>query len=539
MKTADDHQALRDSLSIVPPLLLADRGTNIKLELKPYLQPFERDLAVREIKALLGPKDLLEERHGYWTLTTTLTESFLRDRLTYWQRVGRDVLIPTRQTMLELSQNGASELGAADARLHRARRLRYGPHGVHEYRGKFFPQLVRSLITISETAEKGVILDPMCGSGTAPCEAVAFIRVALGADLNPLSVLVSRVKCSTVLMSPRTFRSRVLDHVRDIRYPETAPVELWPAADLAYINRWFAPEAISEIAGILAFIRALDDSKVRDLLLVCLSNILRSVSWQKEADLRVRKEMRPFRIGDAVARFEAAVQEQVGRIDPYLSLSHPRERGIRFSIREGNAVRVDELFPEYVGRVDLLITSPPYATALPYLDTDRLSLVVLGLLPRDEHRSRESLMIGTREVSESERAREWNRFLARERELPDEVAQLIKRIADHYHSHSDGIGFRRRNLPALLGKYYLDMLDAMASAHRMVRPGASAFYIVGNNSTTIDDERIEIPTDRFLFAIGEAAGWQGVEMMNMELLPSRDIFRDNRGSKETILWFRA
>ncbi|RMD68589.1 MAG: hypothetical protein D6822_06695, partial [Cyanobacteria bacterium J149] len=27
--------------------------------------------------------------------------------------------------------------------------LRYGTHGIHEYRGKFFPQLVRSLINIS------------------------------------------------------------------------------------------------------------------------------------------------------------------------------------------------------------------------------------------------------------------------------------------------------------------------------------------------------------------------------------------------------
>jgi hypothetical protein len=79
----------------------------------------------------------------------------------------------------------------------------------------------------------------------------------------------------------------------------------------------------------------------------------------------------------------------------------------------------------------------------------------------------------------------------------------------------------------------------MRSAHRLMRPGSNAFYVVGNNSTTVHGERVEIPTDEFLGQIGELAGWSHIDTIGMELLPSRDIFRENRGSKETILWFRA
>jgi len=72
-----------------------------------------------------------------------------------------------------------------------------------------------------------------------------------------------------------------------------------------------------------------------------------------------------------------------------------------------------------------------------------------------------------------------------------------------------------------------------------MRLGGCGYYVVGNNSTEIHGERLDIATDEFLFAIGEVAGWKQVEVIDMELLVSRDIFKENRGSKEVILCFKA
>lgn len=146
-------------------------------------------------------------------------------------------------------------------------------------------------------------------------------------------------------------------------------------------------------------------------------------------------------------------------------------------------------------------------------------------------------MVGTREVSERERREAWATYEARRGELPPTISRLIDQIADA--NHREGIGFRRRNLPALLGKYFLSMLDAMKAAHALMKPGGLAYYVVGNNSTEVNGIKVEIPTDTFLFELGAIAGWQPVEMIPMELIPSRDIFRENRGSSETILCFRA
>jgi len=205
------------------------------------------------------------------------------------------------------------------------------------------------------------------------------------------------------------------------------------------------------------------------------------------------------------------------------------------SIKHGNAVDIAKLFPEHTGQVDLLVTSPPYATALPYLDTDRLSLIVLGLLPRKQHREFEAHMVGTREISERERGESWDAYQKRREELPRSVTELIDDMASH--NHKPDVGFRRRNLPALLGRYFLDMLGAMRSARSLMSAKSHGYYVVGNNSTAVNGTKIEIPTDKFLYEIGALAGWKQVEMLPMERLASRDIFRENRGSAETILCF--
>jgi hypothetical protein len=121
--------------------------------------------------------------------------------------------------------------------------------------------------------------------------------------------------------------------------------------------------------------------------------------------------------------------------------------------------------------------------------------------------------------------------------LPESISTLIDWIAET--NHGEGVGFRRRNLPALLGKYFLSMLDAMRSAHSLMRPGALGYYVVGNNSTTVAGKKIDLPTDRLLVELGAAGGWTPVEQIPMERIASRDIFRQNRGSSETILCFKA
>src|ERR1039458_3409483 len=100
----------RKRFSVFPPLFLSADTRSLKLELKPYLQPFEQELAIRELRSLLQSNAKIVESDGYHIVQTDKPMEFFRDRLTYWQRVGKTVIEPTIQTTLEFAQNGMAQL---------------------------------------------------------------------------------------------------------------------------------------------------------------------------------------------------------------------------------------------------------------------------------------------------------------------------------------------------------------------------------------------------------------------------------------------
>ena len=159
---------------------------------------------------------------------------------------------------------------------------------------------------------------------------------------------------------------------------------------------------------------------------VALSNILRRVSWQKNDDLRVRKEVRLDAEIDPKKEFLEEISRSIRAVLAFLFQNGPVNCP-QFDVTEGDARQCGKIWG--ANTVDVVITSPPYATALPYLDTDRLSLCYLGLLPRPEHRARDQHMIGNREISEGLRRQYWEHFLINEASIPERVQSLIHRIA--------------------------------------------------------------------------------------------------------------
>lgn len=531
----------------------------IVCRLKPYIQPFERTLAIKELAALTGDEptpetDQLGEPLVY-QVTTTQAPTCLAERLTYWERVypdGNPLMSQlTRQVRREATTNLVKN-GITPEQLRRLlpfqngnialpnrRNLRYGPHGIHEYRGKFFPQLVRSLLNIAGAGPSAVILDPMCGSGTTPTEAILAGCQAIGLDLNPLSVLMSRAKCNILAVSPDELAAEYEALKTVLTSPAKKSAGLpWfehlPAPDQRYLAAWFAPQVLAELDPLAVQISKTAHPACRDLFQVAFSNILRRVSWQKDDDLRVRKEIRADVDIEVTAEFLAELNRSVKTILALLYESQGLPLG-QATIIEGDARQAEQLLTHSLGAIDAIITSPPYATALPYLDTDRLSLCYLKLLPRPEHRQRDYGMIGNREITERQRQLNWQEYQQRRTELPAEITRVIDLI-DNLNRQAE-VGFRRRNLPALLARYFLDMRQIFKIFVKLLKPGAPAYVVVGNNHTIAGGQRVEIETDKLLAQLGESMGLKLAEMIPMEMLASRDIFRGNASSAETILCF--
>lgn len=525
-----------------------------RLQIKPYIQPFERRLALLEIQSICGrspsPARSVGEKDTAFSIETSLPRGELVNRLTYWEWVQHDL---TRQTLREATvnavRNGVPFRGIqrqlpfnVDVPLPNRRCLRYGTHGLHEYRGKFFPQLVRALINIGKVPDRGVVADPMCGSGTTLVEASLMDHTALGLDINPLSVLMSKAKCDVLGIQPEHLvrgyeglRDRILSEKPHRTTEHARYLHSLPRQDQNYLGLWFAPQVLADLESIVGAIYEERAGAIRAFFLVALSNILRRVSWQKDDDLRVRREVTPDVDTDPVREFLEELGRSVRCVLAFLWQEHGVSLG-KVHVEEGDARNMDVSWCSWRGKVDAIITSPPYATALPYLDTDRLSLIYLQLLTRSLHRKRDQVMIGNREVTERQRRDLWDRFGRDRQLLPMNVVTLVEKIRQR-NAKTDA-GFRRRNLPALLSKYFLDMTTVLAGMLEIMKAGAPAYVVVGSNHTVAGGERIEIPTAHLLEEIAKTLGFDVDEAIPMEMLVSRDIFRKNAGPSEHILCLR-
>lgn len=522
-----------------------ERGeTQFSIKLKYYIQPFEKLLASAELRGLTGHNccaEIFSKEAPDLTILDSDVDVFkLEKRVAYWELIGTNKLKPSLQVLYENSQDWGKSISPKPneiSTLHKRRRLRYGPHNLHEYRGKFFPQMVRSFLNASGLDIGDVVLDPMCGSGTTNVEVRALGMISIGLDMNPLSVKISNVKTGILEIDQNQLDLEINDLKKKLKLQKINFNDFWDEKDLIYLLKWFDESALSEIGSIKYQIENIENPIIKEFAEICLSNIIRPISWQKDADLRVRKEIREYLSLECINKYKEELTYQTNRLIPYLKLIKRNVDLLDYEIKEGDAKHVNSSFKQWKGKCNLIVTSPPYATALPYIDTDRLSLIVLGLLPRSHHRKKEFLMIGNREISEKQRTELWEDYNKKMDLLPEEINELIKYLAENFHNEK--VGFRRQNLPALLSKYFLDMREALISSKKMLENGAFAFYVVGNNSTNVNDTKVEIKTDKFIWDLAESVGFRKEKFLNMELLNSRDIFRHNRGSQESILILQA
>ncbi len=526
--------------------------STLRIRIKPYIQPFERILALRELHALSAdvprPFNQPEDCATEFEVNSSLSAAQLAQRLAYWETVDQaDSSTITTQSLRESTTNLVRNGVAIDTLRHQLpfsgevplpnrRCLRYGTHGVHEYRGKFFPQLVRSLINISGTQPGSIVADPMSGSGTTVVESILANCVGRGLDMNPLSVFMGNAKAKllsanadSIAYSYETIRKQIMA-VESRKTKRLEYFDTLPDTDKTYLSSWFSPDVLSGLDDISMAIRRVGDECARDLMQVSLSNIIRSVSWQKDDDLRVRKDIRLDVDIDPKREFLEELGRSVRAVLAFLFQNGPVARP-NFEIIEGDARACAKAWG--CNSVDVVITSPPYATALPYLDTDRLSLCYLGLLPRPEHRRRDQQMIGNREVSEGLRRGYLDRFESSGELLPTSVRDLIRRI-DSLNA-GGSVGFRRRNLPALLSKYFFDMTEVLQGIYHTLKPGRFAFVVVGNNHTIAGGHRVDIETAGLLQDVARLIGFNVAESLSMDMLVSRDIFKKNAMSSEEIL----
>jgi hypothetical protein len=145
-------------------------------------------------------------------------------------------------------------------------------HTIHRFPGKFVPQVARELLRLVGATNVSLIADPFCGSGTSLIEASLLGIPAIGLDLDPLAVLISRAK--TVPLSPRQ-----LFEIKNYWAGSIGSADIGGLADaVPRLYHWFRPETANQLAFIKKKTLAIEDATQRLFSLVVFSSIIRRVS---------------------------------------------------------------------------------------------------------------------------------------------------------------------------------------------------------------------------------------------------------------------
>ena len=395
-----------------------------------------------------------------------------------------------------------------------------GRNSVHPFPARMAPDL--ALDVIEEYRRPLHILDPMSGSGTVLAVAHSKGHHAVGVDLDPLAVLISRVWTTAIdLEAVQDTAATVLEHARRIfaslptrdAYPMNADSET-----RQFTRYWFDAYARRQLASLATAIERTRDSTIREALWCAFSRLI--ISKQSGASLAMDlSHSRPHRkFKHAPAKPFRKFLSAVDHVTKNCIDGRSRTRGPAAQVYEGDARHLDLLDRS----IDLVITSPPYLNAIDYLRCSKFSLVWMGYSVNEIRRLR-STTVGTEVGMDARDDREIQSILSELKLQPKLQARQ----------------------EAMLAQYINDMQRAVSETSRVLAGDGKAIYVVGENTV----RGTFIRNAMIVEAVASTAGLRCTARRSRELPENRRYLPPpskqsetaklgNRLRREVILTFR-
>jgi site-specific DNA-methyltransferase (cytosine-N4-specific) len=406
-------------------------------------------------------------------------------------------------------------------------------HGLHQYKGKFFPRMVRSLLN---THHPKLVVDPFCGSGTLQAEAMTSGYRSVGFDLNPLSVELCKMKSEILEADPDQLDNLRLALVGLLESPQqpqlqllrdareaSAAVATFSAAFPEDLRSKLAPEDVAYAEDALSLIDALCERPYGHIFRMILSDALKS-----KVRVRVSGKTQFFYAIEPTARsirglFASSALHACKLCSAWTFLR------ARLGVTPAQTVTLQadaRAWPEIGARPDLVITSPPYFpyTGISYVYTNLAAMAVLGI---KDLRGLEASMVGN--------------TIGRGLTGPSRLDQIPE--VRELFSFLGADKFRRPRIPVYRG-YFDDIGRALQQANIRCEPGAVIRLIIAKYQKlySMKDKRAvhEIDCGRIISQIGSKAGLVYEGSHDIPLLKSDKVslYPSNEGV-ETILTFRT
>lgn len=365
----------------------------------------------------------------------------------------------------------------------------------------------------------GPVFDPFVGSGTVLMAAMALGRDFVGWDINPLAILICRVKAGPFHL--RAFA----DAAARVNAPGAPPR---PQQRFDNQQHWFVEHVAAGLTLLRGRIGGERNASTRRFLWVCLAETVRRTSNSRTSTVKLHRrppeqiENRP----DARFTFGRVVEDNLNRLEEARDeleavgvLSRGWYRG-EISLELGDTRQLAWRAPASPA----LVTSPPYGdntSTVPYGQHAYLPLQWIDLDDVGPHAD-QGCLDSTYEIDRRSLGGVKRVVPEQDEELQTKSKELQRLLAKLVHAKRD----RRTRVLA----FVRDFDEALANCLPAVAPGAAAAWTVG--SRRVGGQQVRL--DKFLIELSARHGFTHVQTVRRDIPAHRKRMAPRNGLGSTI-----
>lgn len=352
----------------------------------------------------------------------------------------------------------------------------YLTHSFFKYPCKFIPEIPQWAIK-KYGNPNSLIYDPFCGSGTTLLEANLFGCDAYGSEIDPMAKLLTKVKTSKpskrqIEAMPIYFK-KIIEYVNKEDSESTVP-------SINNIEHWFPRQTINKLGKALCAINGIQDQTVKDFFNICLSSIIKKVSYCDDVS---PKPYVSNRIKKQPASFEEAFETIFNNYyEKEIDFSKIERIGTTFfTPGDATSCKCEKIF-------DLAFTSPPYINAFDYGRTLRLEDLWLSLETEETIRRKKKKYVGTEQISEKDF---YNYYSVCNKSKT--LKALIEKIRN--------VDLKRATIVL---KFFADITSNLVDVREHLRESSIYGIVIGDSVI----RNVQIPSAEIIKEISETVGYK-------------------------------
>lgn len=374
-------------------------------------------------------------------------------------------------------------------------------HKLHPYPAMLHPFLVEYLLE-NYSKSNSTVLDPFCGTGVTLLQSSKRGIPSIGFDINPLALLIAKVKTSK-------FNISKLDEEFSILKELIKKCKNTDIPDIYNIDFWYKEIAKYEL-GLIRYVLKNNEFEYKDFFLVCFGFIARNQSNTRNGEFK-KYRMKAEKVQEFLP---SVIDNYFQHISLMIEIFNKHNNLI--STPKLYLTNSEEKFPDNIF-FDLVITSPPYG--------DSKTTVAYG-----QYSSFASDWIGKLNPFGVVEYNVDNESLGKKGEVDSEL--LSSKELDKIYTEIETIDSKRASDVLL---FFNSLFKSLKNTVNNLNEGGTLCYVVGNRTV----KGLQIPMDQITASLLQQLGLNFKEILVRDIvnkvMPVKNSPTNVSGVKKTTM----